>query len=98
MSGPVKRSSRDRSSGTAPTAPCRSVLAARKGLVRHEGSQGALSVLLDAVLTRPDDGAGHKTQKNTFRSNVVTGAASGGRFARKACGNVFVGNNLQGNG
>ena len=35
---------------------------------------------------------------STFRSNVVTGAASGGVFARKACGNVFVGNNLQGNG
>ena len=49
-------------------------------------------------MKNPDDGAGHKTQKNTFRSNVVTGAASGGRFARKACGNVFVGNNLQGNG
>ncbi len=35
---------------------------------------------------------------STFSSNVVTGAASGGIFARKACGNVFVGNNLQGNG
>jgi len=35
---------------------------------------------------------------STFRSNVVTGAPSGGIFARKACGNVFVGNNLQGNG
>ena len=35
---------------------------------------------------------------NTFRSNVVTGAASGGVFAKLACGNVFVGNNLQGNG
>jgi len=35
---------------------------------------------------------------STFRSNVVTGATSGGVFARKACGNVFVGNNLQGNG
>jgi Right handed beta helix region len=34
---------------------------------------------------------------STFSSNVVTGAASGGIFARKACGNVFVGNNLQGN-
>src|SRR5947208_6923175 len=34
----------------------------------------------------------------TFSSNVVTGAASGGIFARKACRNVFVGNNLQGNG
>ena len=32
---------------------------------------------------------------NTFGSNVVTDAASGGVFARKACGNVFVGNNLQ---
>ncbi len=32
-----------------------------------------------------------------FRSNVVSGAANGGVFARKACGNVFVGNNLQGN-
>jgi len=35
---------------------------------------------------------------STFSSNVVTGAASGGIFARKACGNVFVGNDLQGNG
>ncbi len=35
---------------------------------------------------------------STFSSNVVTGAASGGIFARKACRNVFVGNNLQGNG
>jgi len=35
---------------------------------------------------------------STFRSNVVTGATSGVVFARKACGNVFVGNNLQGNG
>src|SRR5206468_2851845 len=34
---------------------------------------------------------------STFSANVVTGAASGGIFARKACGNVFVGNNLQGN-
>lgn len=37
-------------------------------------------------------------RSSTFSSNVVTGAASGGVFARKACGNVFVGNNLQGNG
>src|SRR5437667_983553 len=35
---------------------------------------------------------------STFSSNVVHGAASGGIFARKACGNVFAGNNLQGNG
>ncbi len=35
---------------------------------------------------------------STYSSNVVTGAASGGIFARKACGNVFVGNTLQGNG
>jgi hypothetical protein len=34
---------------------------------------------------------------NAFRSNVVTGAASGGVFAGLACGNTFVGNNLQGN-
>jgi hypothetical protein len=34
---------------------------------------------------------------NTFRSNVVTGAASGGVFAKLACRNVFVGNDLQGN-
>src|SRR5712691_10020981 len=35
---------------------------------------------------------------STFSSNVVTGAASGGIFARTACGNVFVANDLQGNG
>jgi len=34
---------------------------------------------------------------NIFRSNVVTGAASGGIFGRLACGNTFVGNNLQRN-
>ncbi len=34
---------------------------------------------------------------NAFRSNVVTGAASGGVFVRLACGNAFVGNDLQGN-
>ena len=34
---------------------------------------------------------------NTFRSNVITGSASGGVFARLACGNVFVGNALQRN-
>ncbi len=37
-------------------------------------------------------------RNSTFGANVVTGAASGGIFARKACGNVFMGNNLQGNG
>jgi len=37
-------------------------------------------------------------RNNTFSSNAVTGAGSGGVFARKACGNVFVGTNLQGNG
>lgn len=35
---------------------------------------------------------------NAFRSNIVAGAASGGVFARLACANVFVGNNLQRNG
>jgi len=34
---------------------------------------------------------------NTFSSNVVTGAGTGGISARRACGNAFVGNNLQGN-
>ncbi len=34
---------------------------------------------------------------NTLRSNVVTGAGSGGVFAQLACGNAFVGNSLQGN-
>src|SRR3989442_1720998 len=42
--------------------------------------------------------SGAVISNNTFSSNVVTGAASGGIFARKACRNVFVGNNLQGNG
>ena len=35
---------------------------------------------------------------NTFRANRVTGAGNGGVFARLACGNAFVGNDLQGNG
>ena len=34
---------------------------------------------------------------NTFRNNRITGAGSAGVFAQRACGNVFVGNNLQGN-
>lgn len=34
---------------------------------------------------------------NVVSSNRVTGAGNGGIFARLACGNAFVGNNLQGN-
>lgn len=34
---------------------------------------------------------------NVIRNNQVTGAASAGVFAFRACGNVFIGNNLQGN-
>lgn len=34
---------------------------------------------------------------NTLRNNRITGAGSAGVFAQRACGNVFVGNNLQGN-
>src|SRR5436309_5294086 len=33
---------------------------------------------------------------NTLGSNVVTGAGTGGVFAKLACANAFVGNNLQG--
>ncbi len=34
---------------------------------------------------------------NTFRNNRVTAAGTAGIFATRACGNVFFGNNLQGN-
>jgi parallel beta-helix repeat protein len=40
---------------------------------------------------------GWRSDGNTVRNNRITGAGAAGIFARQACGNVFLGNNLNGN-